>query len=253
MLSRSSKHTGTVHGSNTRKLPFGLSAGSSEGDSSEVSVFFGAQGSSHLRARVSAGIAVMGILVTAGCGGRSGGGKASVGSELAAAIQLQQQGKLAAAEALYLKITKAQPSNYFAQYDLGVIAQGRDELTQALTYYGAALTANPRYVPAMFNQATILSQSDPSNAIALYKRVIALQPVAPTAYLNLGLLENGQGQVKQGTRDIVTAIKQDPTLINKVPKGLRGLILAKVAASRGGGGSPSATPSTVATSTAAAS
>ncbi len=176
-----------------------------------------------------------------------------MGSELASAIQLQHQGKLAAAEALYLKIAKAQPSNYFAQYDLGVIAQTRGELTKALTYYGAALTAHPRFIPAMFNEAIIFSHSDPPNAIALYKRVIALQPVAPTAYLNLGLLENGQGQVKQGTRDIVTAIKQDPTLINKVPKGLRGLILAKVAASRGGGGSPSATPSTVATSTAAAS
>lgn len=164
--------------------------------------------------------------VVGACGGASSGGakNAGPGATLAAALQLQQQGKLNEAKQLYLQVIKAQPKNYYAQYDLGVIAQTAGDNGGALSYYGAALTANPKYVPALYNEATIYATSDPTLAISTYRQVIALQPVAPTAELNLGLLEVKHGAPHKGVNDLAVAITQDPSLLAKVPKHLRTLV-----------------------------
>ena len=168
------------------------------------------------------GAGLVGAIVLAGtltaCGGGSSGGKkADANTLLAAGIKLQQQGDANGARSLFEQVLAKAPNNFYAHYNLGVLDQQAKDNPSALREYGAALTINPNYVPAMFNEATIFALSDPTLAITTYRRVIALQPHAPTAYLNLGLLEYAHGEQAQGIRDLNTALHQDPSLGPQVP------------------------------------
>jgi tetratricopeptide (TPR) repeat protein len=183
------------------------------------------------------------------CGGGSSGDPATPAQTLSAALQLQQQGKLAQAKQLYEQVIAAQPGNVTAQYDLGVIAQQDGDNTGALADYGAALTANPRYVPALYNEATIYTTTDPVLAITTYRQVIALQPVAPTAELNLGLLEIKHQEPKKGVHDLAVAITQDPTLLSRIPAHLRVLVQAVAGGTTTPSSSPTATPTSTPSAT----
>lgn len=181
-------------------------------------------------------LSLVGLLTA--CGGGSGGKPADANTLLQAGIKEQQKGDTNAARQLFEQALAKQPNNVYAHYNLGVLDQQAKDPASALREYGAALTINPNYVPAMFNEATIFAVSDPMLAIATYRRVVALQPKAPTAYLNLGLLEAAHGEVAQGIKDLNTALHQDPTLGPQVPPAL----LKKVGAYANSGATASPTP-----------
>lgn len=186
---------------------------------------------SHI-ARGIGGVAVGLVLasVLSGCGGSSGNpqtdSKTETATELANAISLLQNNQSSAARVLFEKVLAAEPTSYYAHYDLGVIDQKRGQTTQALQDYAAALTAKPGYVPAMFNEAVIYQNTQPTLAIATYRRIVRLQKVAPTAYNNLGLLEVHNGQPKQGVHDLSTAVAQDSSLLAGLPKSLQHAVTA---------------------------
>jgi tetratricopeptide (TPR) repeat protein len=188
---------------------------------------------------VAATIAVMG----AGCGS-SGGSDASKNprATFLAAVELEKQGDLSDAAELFNKVIAVQPNNHVAYYNLGVIAQQQQNTAAALTQYGRALAINPRYVPALFNEATIYTTSDPTRAISVFRRVVALQPVAPTAYLDLGKLEISHGQPKRGVKDLATALTQDSSLLPQIPRRLRSLVQSQIARAQQATQSPSASP-----------
>jgi len=172
--------------------------------------------------RVSAGL--LGVVLAFGtltaCGGGSGGSKADANTLLAAGIKEQQKGDANAARQLFEQVLAKQPNNFYAHYNLGVLDQQAKDNASALREYGAALTINASYVPALFNEATIFATSDPELAITTYRKVISLQAHAPTAYLNLGLLEAAHGELAQGVKDLNTALHQDPSLGGQVPAAL---------------------------------
>lgn len=173
------------------------------------------------------------------CGSGGDSKAADANTLLAAGIKAQQQGNVDAARQLFEQVLAKQASNFYAHYNLGVLDQQAKDTASALREYGAALTINPNYVPAMFNEATIFALTDPSLAITTYRRVVALQPKSPTAYLNLGLLEAAHGEVPQGIKDLNTALHQDPSLGPQVPAPL----LKKVGAyANGASPTPSASP-----------
>jgi tetratricopeptide (TPR) repeat protein len=178
--------------------------------------------------KVGGMLAVVVVLAVAtACGGSSSGGKtANAATTLTAALKLQQQGKYSDAAQLYQQVIATQPDNLYAQYDLGVVRQATRDSVGALSAYGAALTINPKYVPALYNEATIYATTDPVLAISLYRQIVALQPNAPTAYLNLGFLEIKHGAPKRGARDLATAVTQDSSLLARVPKSLQPLVTA---------------------------
>jgi Tfp pilus assembly protein PilF len=117
---------------------------------------------------------------------------------------------------LFRKAAAQAPHNAIAHYNIGVILQGRGQNADALGEYGLAIAADPKYVPPLFNQATIYGVTNPPLAIVTYRRVVELQPIAPTAYLNLGLLEVSSGLRAEGTKDLQTALKQDPSLLARL-------------------------------------
>jgi tetratricopeptide (TPR) repeat protein len=168
-------------------------------------------------------VVVLGVASACG-GGSSSGTSANAATTLTAALKLQQEGKYSDAAQLYQQVIATQPGNLYAQYDLGVVRQATRDSVGALSAYGAALTINPKYVPALYNEATIYATTDPVLAISLYRQIVGLQPIAPTAYLNLGFLEIKHGAPKQGARDLATAVKQDSALLARVPKNLQALV-----------------------------
>jgi tetratricopeptide (TPR) repeat protein len=186
---------------------------------------------------VAGAVAFLGLLTA--CGGGSDGKPADANTLLAAGIKAQQQGDTNAARQLFEQVLAKQPNNFYAHYNLGVLDQQAKDTASALREYGAALTINPSYVPALFNEATIFAGSDPALAITTYRRVITLQPKAPTAYLNLGLLEAAHGELQQGIKDLTTALHQDPSLGPQIPRAL----LKKVGDYAHSSATPTPTPS----------
>lgn len=180
-------------------------------------------------------VSVVAILVSA-CGGGSDTDKATPSSLLGAGLAAEKKGDLVGARALFEQLLRKQPNNVYAHYNLGVIDQQQNDTAAALQEYGEALASNPNYVPALYNEATIWGGSNPTLAIATYRQIIKLQAHAPTAYLNLGLLEEQAGQHKAAVSHLLTALHQDPSLTSRLPPNLA-TKLAKT-----GSASSSATP-----------
>lgn len=187
--------------------------------------------------RVICAVLVGVAVFVSGCGGGSDGKKATPSTLLAAGLAAEQKGDLVGARSLFEQLLRKQPNNVYAHYNLGVIAQQQHDPATALQEYGEALASDPNYVPALYNEATIWGASNPTLAIATYRQIIKLQAQAPTAYLNLGLLEEQAGQHKAAISHLLTALHQDPSLVSNLPPKIKAQ-LAKASSA-----SPAATPS----------
>jgi protein O-GlcNAc transferase len=82
------------------------------------------------------------------------------------ALKLQQDGKVAEAEALFRQILKQNPSDFVALHSLGVLAVLAKDPSKALGYFDRALRLNPNFAPTWYNRAIVL-QSLSRNAEAL--------------------------------------------------------------------------------------
>jgi tetratricopeptide (TPR) repeat protein len=146
---------------------------------------------------------------------------ASFGTLIDAGTLLLRQGNTNAAQQLFQQATQRNPGNAVGYYDLGVVYQHESQTAQALQSYRQAEGVDPRYVPALYNEATIITSSSASQAMALYRRIIAIQPDAPTALLNLGLLEATADLTADAVSDLRQAVKLDPSMESKVPASLK--------------------------------
>lgn len=168
----------------------------------------------------------------AGCGGgapsaanHNGDTGTTPSSEAAAlvgqGVALGNKGNTKGARQLFEKAIALDPHDAAAYYDIGVLDQDSGNVQEALNEYGAALYANPRYVPALYNEAIAYEPTDPTLAISLFKQVIGIQPTNPTAFLNLGLTESKAGMTAQARQDLQRAIDLEPSLIANIPARLR--------------------------------
>lgn len=157
-------------------------------------------------------------------------------------MDLLRQGNTQAAQQLFTKALAKSPNDPVAHYDLGLAYQQTGDLRHALVQYNRALLLNSRYVPALFNEAVIYSLHDVPLAIFYYRKVTAMQPTAPTAFLNLGLLES---QIKalhrRAVQDLKRAVDQDPSLRPRIPADLRAEVLPGSKAQRSAASNQSAT------------
>lgn len=139
------------------------------------------------------------------------------------------QGNLPAARALYERASSADPRNGYLHYDLGVVEQRQADTASALEQYRTAVRLRPGFVRALFNEATLVSARDPSEAASLYRQVIAFQPVSPTAHLNLGLLLAKSGHISSAASELTTAVHEKPSLLGSIPADDRVLLGATAA------------------------
>ena len=118
----------------------------------------------------------------------------------------------AAATTTFKKVLAISPSNVYANYDLGWIAQSTDNSNEAISYYTKALAANASYTPAMYNEAILLEASRPQQAIAVYQKIVSIDPKASSAYLRLALVQAEQGDTTDAKANDAKAVSIDPAL-----------------------------------------
>lgn len=100
-----------------------------------------------------------------------------------------QAGQLAAAEALYDRVIKAEPRNADALNLLGAIAHRRNQIKKAKKFFERAVASDPGIPEIHYNLGNLLSETgDSDGAFAAYGRAIALKPAYGDASLNMGVL-----------------------------------------------------------------
>lgn len=137
------------------------------------------------------------------------------GSKVSALLQsgLTQANKenWSAATASFQNVLAISPGNVYANYDLGVIAQSKGNPDEAIGYYNKALAANTAYTPAMYNEAILLENSQPKQAIAVYQKIVDIDPKASTAYLRMAIIQAEQGDVAAAKANDAKAVSIDPS------------------------------------------
>jgi Tfp pilus assembly protein PilF len=148
--------------------------------------------------------------------------KASFSVLIGAGMDLLRQGNASAAKQLFAQAVAREPNNPVGHYDLGVALQRVGDSRGALRQYRLALARDPRYTPALYNEAVIIAPHDPALAIFYYRRVLAIKPDSPTALLNLGLLEAASHWPRRIVKKTLRrAVHLDPSLRADIPNSLR--------------------------------
>ena len=170
---------------------------------------------------VGALVAVVALLVIAFAWGplsrQGASGKQSSSALLSAGLSAQNAGRIGEAQSDYQKALQVDPTNYWADYNLGVIDQQAGRTASAERYYRSALALNPDLVPALYNLAIIQAGPDPSEAETLYRHASALEPKNAAVHLNLGFLLLQEGNKTEGHAELDMAVKLDPLLASRLP------------------------------------
>jgi tetratricopeptide (TPR) repeat protein len=117
-----------------------------------------------------------------------------------------------AATTSFQKVLAVNPSNVYANYDLGWIAESTGHSTAAISDYKKAIAANPKYTPAMYNEAILLESSHPQQAIAVYQKIVSINPKASSAYLRMAVVQAEQGNMTEAKANDAKAVSIDPSL-----------------------------------------
>jgi tetratricopeptide (TPR) repeat protein len=120
--------------------------------------------------------------------------------------------KWSAAATSFQNVLAINPGNVYANYDLGVIAQNTGNSSEAISYYHKAIAANAAYTPAMYNEAILLESSQPQQAIAVYRKIVSIDPRASTAYLRMAMVQAEQGDITDAKANHAKAVSIDPAL-----------------------------------------
>lgn len=102
--------------------------------------------------------------------------------QIAQAITLLRQGKLAAAEAACLAILKRDPRHFDALHLAGLLAAQADQVEEAVSRLRRALTINPKVASVHFNLGlAFIKKGNLEEALASMDRALALDPKAADA------------------------------------------------------------------------
>jgi tetratricopeptide (TPR) repeat protein len=139
-------------------------------------------------------------------------GSGQVTSLLQTGLTQADKKNWSAATTTFQKVLAINPTNVYADYDLGWIAQSRGNSNEAISYYTKCLAANAAYTPAMYNEAILLESSHPQQAIAMYQKIVRVDPKASSAYLRMALVQAEQGDTASAKANDAKAVSIDPAL-----------------------------------------
>jgi tetratricopeptide (TPR) repeat protein len=177
---------------------------------------------------VTIGALGLSLVACGGAGKSSSTASADYATLVDAGTHLLNEGNASAAAQLFEKAIAKDPAAPVGHYDLGVVYEHRGQTKNAMREYSRALAADPNYVPALYNKASILRSSRPLVAIFYYQKVVSLRPKAATALLNLGLLLTAQpGSRAVGLRALAKAIRLQPSLRSDLPAPLQAVVSAR--------------------------
>lgn len=174
-------------------------------------------------------LVALAVPTVAACGGSSKKSstpvstpKASFSVLIGAGMDLLRQGNTSAARQLFARAVAREPQNPVGHYDLGVTLQRAGDSRDAVRQYRLALAQDPRYTPALYNEAVIIAPRDPALAIFYYRRILVIKPNSATALLNLGLLQAATHWPRRIVKmNLRRAVQLDPSLRDHIPVSLR--------------------------------
>lgn len=111
------------------------------------------------------------------------------------------------------------PTNKYAWFNLGLIAQVQKQPSAAVANYSKAVSADPKYTPAMYNKAILLEATDLHGALSLYRRITSINPKAATAYLRESFVYDRLGDKPRADQARARAIALDKSLAKVAPPG----------------------------------
>ncbi|MFZ6777144.1 tetratricopeptide repeat protein [Undibacterium sp. Ji83W] len=136
---------------------------------------------------------------------------AQISNILQQAISHHQQGKLAAAEALYLQVLQTQPEHFDALQLLGVIAKQRGDAALAVTRLRQAIAIDAQQAIAHGNLGTALQDLGLSQeALASYDMALQLKPDYAMAWNNRGNTLRSMGKLPAALHNYDKALRLNP-------------------------------------------
>ncbi|MEU7588766.1 tetratricopeptide repeat protein [Micromonospora sp. NPDC049230] len=132
-------------------------------------------------------------------------------------VEQGQAGNFDAAKTTFEKVVAAEADNKFAWFNLGFIAQSRNQPDEAVTNYDKALATDGNYKPALFNKAIALESKAPTTSMDIYRKVVSIDNKSSTAYLRLGMLLAQTGEDSAARDAFKAAIRLDKGLTSAVP------------------------------------
>ncbi|WP_058188232.1 tetratricopeptide repeat protein [Terracidiphilus gabretensis] len=140
---------------------------------------------------------------------------ANVNASREAALNLEQQGKLADAEAAWHVILKAQPGNAEALAHLGLVASRQEHYKDAAAYYRKALAINPKLPGVQLNLGLALfKDGEMKEAVPVFAQLLkSAAPDSPDAQrytILLAMSHYGAQEYAQAVPLLKLAATHDP-------------------------------------------
>ena len=129
------------------------------------------------------------------------------------ALQFHNEGRLEDAVRAYKAVLATDPTNKFAFYNLGVIAQDKKDYAEAIVNYDKTLALDEAFNPARYNRGLAYRDSNQvDKAIADLRAVIAADKTNASAMYNLGQMLISQGNSAEGSQLVTDAVEMNPQL-----------------------------------------
>jgi len=168
-----------------------------------------------VKGRVLIGVILCASAALAACGGSGAAGTPAATDAFARGLQAQTAGKFDEATAAYYEVLSKDPKSSSAFFNLGLIAHLQSRMVAAESYYRLALDIEPTNEKALFNLAIVRANASGGapEAVALYKKVIAMDPNYADAHFNLALILRSLGQTAEAQQEFATAQRLDPNRV----------------------------------------
>lgn len=127
------------------------------------------------------------------------------------ALQLQNEGKLPQAKALFLELLTTHPTDFVSLYSLGIIEQQSGDPKSALAYLDRAVEAHADRPEGHYAKGTVLHGMGVfEQAIACFDHALALNPDYKEAYVNKATSFHSMGQHGQALTTLAEAVQKFP-------------------------------------------
>jgi predicted O-linked N-acetylglucosamine transferase (SPINDLY family) len=127
------------------------------------------------------------------------------------AVRLHREGRESEAEPLYLRILAGAPSDFTANYMLGVIRFKQARAAEALALFERAIAANPAATGPMIFRGLLLQQGRRlEDALAAFERVLAIHDKHIEAWVNRGNVLCDLGRFPEALASYDRALQINP-------------------------------------------
>lgn len=128
-----------------------------------------------------------------------------------AAVKLHQDGKMAEAEHAYRALKAAEPMNFLATYNLGIVIIQQGRMAEGEPFLAEAIRLNPALTQAQIVHADVLSKLNRrEEAVAVFGRILAKDPNHAAALIDRSNTLMRMNRMAEAMADIDRVLAQDP-------------------------------------------